>query len=158
MILTTIINYYKIVIIMKIIKRLFGLYREDAELIFVVFGLKLKFKYPGINRLQDICAIPQKYLNHDISFPHPIGICINKNAKIGRNCTIWQNVTIGDGFREKNGSRYPTIGDNVIIYANAVVIGGINIGDNAIIGAGSVVVNDVPANTVVAGNPAKPIH
>ena len=142
----------------KFIKRLFGLYREDAELIFVILGLKLKFKNPGINRLQDICAIPQKYLNHDISFPHPIGICINGNAKIGRNCTIWQNVTIGDGFREKNGSRYPTIGDNVVIYANSVVIGGVNIGDNAIIGAGSVVVNDVPANTVVAGNPAKPIH
>ena len=44
---------------------------------------------------------------------------------------------------------------NVIIFANAVIIGKITIGDNAIIGAGSVVLNNVEANTVVAGNPAK---
>jgi serine O-acetyltransferase len=50
--------------------------------------------------------------------------------------------------------RYPTIGDNVTIYANSVIIGGIKIGDNAIIGAGAVVVKDVPPKAVVAGNPA----
>lgn len=142
----------------KILKRTFAFYKEDAELIFIMLGIKFKFKNPVINRLEDICAIPTKYINSNIHFPHPIGICINGNAKIGNNCTIWQNVTIGDGFKEKNGSRYPTIGDNVVIFANSVVIGGVNIGDNAIIGAGSVVVDDVPANTTVAGNPAKPIH
>ena len=146
--------------IKKIMKRIFAVYKEDGALIFVILGIKIKFKYPGLNRLEEICAIQnlEKLLENNTKFPHPIGIVINKNAKIGKNCTIWQNVTIGDGFRDKNGSRYPIIGDNVEIFANAVIIGGITIGDNAVIGAGSVVVHDVPANAIVAGNPAKIIR
>ena len=41
------------------------------------------------------------------------------------------------------------------IYANSVIIGGVNVGKNSIIGAGSIVINDVPENAIVAGNPAK---
>lgn len=48
-----------------------------------------------------------------------------------------------------------TIGNNVWFGGNCVVLSGITIGDNAVIGAGSVVTKDVPANAVVAGNPAK---
>ncbi|MDO5463801.1 MAG: DapH/DapD/GlmU-related protein [Akkermansia sp.] len=47
------------------------------------------------------------------------------------------------------------VGDNVEIGANVTIIGGVKIGNNSVIGAGSVVVKDVPANCVVAGNPAK---
>lgn len=50
-----------------------------------------------------------------------------------------------------------TIGDRVFIGANAVVQMGVTIGDEAIVGAGAVVTKDVPARTVVAGNPARPI-
>ena len=143
----------------KIIKQVFCIYKEDAELIFTLFGIKIKCKYFCINRLEDICTIPnlQKLLKNGTKFPHPIGIVINDNAKISKNCTIWQNVTIGDGFKEINGLRYPIIGNNVTIFANSVVIGGIVIGDNVTIGAGSVVVKDVAPNTTVAGNPARVI-
>jgi acetyltransferase-like isoleucine patch superfamily enzyme len=47
-----------------------------------------------------------------------------------------------------------TVGDNVWIGANAVILPGVNIGPNCIIGAGSVVNRDVPANSFAAGNPA----
>jgi acetyltransferase-like isoleucine patch superfamily enzyme len=47
------------------------------------------------------------------------------------------------------------IGDNVWIGMNAVVLKGVTIGENSVIGAGAVVTKDVPANVVVAGNPAK---
>ena len=143
----------------KIIGKIFNLYKEDAEIIFVFFGIKMKFKSPTINRLQELCVIPnlKELQEKNTFFPHPIGIVINGNAKIGRNCTIFHNVTIGDSMSGKPENRYPTIGDNVTIYANSVIIGGITIGDNAVIGAGSVVLKDVPPNAVVAGNPAKTI-
>lgn len=50
-----------------------------------------------------------------------------------------------------------TIGNNVFIGAESVVLPGVSIGDNVVIGANSTVTHDVPSNTVVAGNPAKEI-
>lgn len=98
-------------------------------------------------------------MQQNTKFPHLVGIVISRAATIGKNCTIYQNVTIGakdiehgDGLTPAN---YPRIGNNVIIYAGAVVIGGITIGDNAIIGANSVVLSDVPANHIAYGIPAK---
>lgn len=89
-------------------------------------------------------------------FPHPVGIVIGMKVKIGMNCEIYQNVTIGtkDTSDFLNG-KYPEIGNNVIIYPNSLIIGDIKIGDNSIIGAGSVVLSDVPPNSIFAGNPAK---
>jgi len=49
------------------------------------------------------------------------------------------------------------IGDDVWIGGGAIVLGGVTIGDRAIVGAGSVVTRDVPADAVVAGNPARPL-
>lgn len=73
--------------------------------------------------------------------------------KIGKNFSVYQGVTIGRNPKPGRQVNNPTIGDNVIIYANAVVAGGITIGDNVSIGAGAVVMKDVPANSVVMGNP-----
>ena len=47
------------------------------------------------------------------------------------------------------------IEDGAVIGAHAVLVGGVRIGRNAMVGANSVVLKDVPANTVVLGNPAK---
>ena len=143
--------------IKNFISKVFNIYKNDGEIVFVIFGIKMKFKSPTINRLEDVCIIPQlkELLEKNTYFPHPIGIVINKNVKFGKNCVIFQNVTIGDNCSGKSENKYPTIGDNVVIYANAVVIGGITIGDNAVIGAGAIVTKDVPQNTIVVGNPAK---
>lgn len=83
---------------------------------------------------------------------HGIGTIIGARAKIGDNCLLHQNVTLGD----KNSGR-PTIGDNCIIYAGATIIGDINIGNNCIIGANSVVLNSFPDNSIIAGIPARKI-
>lgn len=72
------------------------------------------------------------------------GVHVSAEARIGKNATILQNVTIG-----KNRGKAPTIGDNVFIGANACIIGGVQVGDNVRIGAGAVVVKDVPDNTTV---------
>lgn len=80
-------------------------------------------------------------------FPHGLrGVFISTHAEIGRNCTIYQNVTIGS-----NGGGAPIIGNDVLIGAGAVVIGPIKIGDGVKIGAGATVAKDVlQGQTVVA--------
>ena len=84
------------------------------------------------------------------NLPHGLnGIIVSHNAVIGENCTIFHQVTIGEG---RGGA--PVIGKNVLIGAGAKVIGGVRIGDNVRIGAGCVVMQDVPNNTTVL--PAAP--
>lgn len=68
---------------------------------------------------------------------------------VGRNFEFYQNVTVGWG---RLGM--PTIGDNVKIYAGAVVAGKIHIGNNVRISANAFVRTDVPDNSLVYGNPA----
>lgn len=73
---------------------------------------------------------------------------------MGKNCTVYQNVTIGRGkMRDKTST--PVIGDNVTIYSGAIVVGGVHIGNNAVIGAGAVVVKDVPDNATVVSQPMR---
>ena len=145
----------------KLIELLFGLYKENGQLVVKIFGIKMKFKWANINQLEDVCCIQNlpKLKEQNTYFPHPVGIVIHPDVKIGKNCTIYQYVTIGRGkYIEKNKSDVTALGDNVKIYANSVVTNGIKVGNNVTIGAGSIVLKDVPDNTVVAGNPARIIR
>ncbi|MFD2823327.1 DapH/DapD/GlmU-related protein [Lacinutrix iliipiscaria] len=83
---------------------------------------------------------------------HPFGTVVNAKT-IGKNFQFRNNLTIGN--KGNDNTLIPTIGNNVTVGANAVIIGEITIGDNVVVGAGSVVVKDVPSNCVVVGNPAK---
>lgn len=86
---------------------------------------------------------------------HGTGTVINPTAVIGDNVTMRHCTTIGSS---KSGGGAPTIGNNVDIGCNVVIIGEITIGDNVVIGAGSVVTKSIPSNVVVVGNPAKIIR
>lgn len=72
------------------------------------------------------------------------GIVIAGGAKIGKNCEISHQVTIG---RSKNG--VPTIGNNVYIGPGAKIFGNIKVGNNVRIGANCVVFENVPDNATV---------
>ena len=85
------------------------------------------------------------------TFPHGYhGIFISGGAKIGNNCTIFHQVTIGSNtLPDTKNPGAPTIGDNVYIGAGAKIIGGIHIGNNVRIGANCVVSKDIPDNSTV---------
>ncbi|PEC51930.1 serine acetyltransferase [Bacillus sp. AFS096315] len=96
------------------------------------------------------------YIGHDSIFsgipifPHGInGVFISGGSKIGSNCVIFQQVTIGSNTIPGSNTGSPTIGDNCYIGAGAKIIGNITIGNNVRIGANCVVFKDVPDNSVV---------
>lgn len=82
--------------------------------------------------------------------PHPNGIVIHPDARIGPNCLIFQQVTIGT--RGNGGA--PVIGGHVDIGAGAKILGPVKIGNHAVIGANAVVMSDVPDYCVAVGVPA----
>jgi len=113
---------------------------------------------------------------------------IQKNARVGKNCKISSHtficegvpieddVFVGHGVTFINDS-YPRATTNgqlqteqdwkvettvvkrgVSIGSAATILANVTIGENALIGAGSVVTRDVPANTIVAGNPARQLR
>jgi len=84
---------------------------------------------------------------------HGAGVVIGETSEIGEDVLIYQGVVLGGTSLEKK-KRHPTIGNNVVIGAGAILLGPIKVGDNAKIGAGSVVIKDVPPNTTVVGVPA----
>ena len=82
---------------------------------------------------------------------------VNPNAKIGKDCKIMSDVTIGISGRYKSDGS-PTIGDNVFIGTGARILGGIQIANGVVIGANSVVIKDIiEPNITVAGIPAKKV-
>jgi acetyltransferase-like isoleucine patch superfamily enzyme len=87
-------------------------------------------------------------------------------VEIGRNCIFTDGVRLYTHgldwrvLREKYGELLSSsgkivVGDNVFIGANTTILKGVKIGSNTIIGAGSVVTNDIPSDSVAAGNPCK---
>lgn len=80
------------------------------------------------------------------------GTCTIIGARrIGRNCWINQQVTIG----YTNDTDCPTLGDNVNVGCGAKILGNVRVGDNVKVGANAVVVKDVPDNCTVVGVPAR---
>ena len=89
-------------------------------------------------------------LGGGLLLPHPNGIVIHPCAKIGPNCLIFQQVTLGT----RGGLEVPEIGGHVDIGAGAKLLGGIHIGKNSLIVANAVVLIDVPAAAQSVGVPA----
>ncbi|MDO8510938.1 MAG: DapH/DapD/GlmU-related protein [Nanoarchaeota archaeon] len=113
---------------------------------------------------------PSADIPYSTRFPHYYGISIAA-CKIGENCLIRQNTTIGGKFSysleegkkrktitmEERRKVNPVIGSHVDIGANTCILGPVKVGDHAVIGAGSVVLEDVEPYSVYSGVPAKKI-
>lgn len=114
----------------------------------------LPFLIRGFMRVIFACDIPcSTSIGDGTLFPHhALGVVINPYAVIGKNCVIRQNCTIGG---RKGIMTLPVLEDNVSLGAGAMVLGPVRIGANSEIGAGAVVIDDIPANSVAVGVPAR---
>lgn len=83
-------------------------------------------------------------------------IVVNPGARIGYNFNIAQGCLVGNAQGKRAG--VPTIGNNVFMGANSIIIGGVAIGDNCLIAPGAFVNFDMPDNSIAIGNPAKLIR
>ena len=83
-------------------------------------------------------------------------IVINPDAIIGKNFNINQGCLIGNAKGKHEG--VPTIGNNVFMSANSIIIGNVHIGNDVLIAPGAFINFDVPDNSIVIGNPGKIIQ
>ncbi len=140
--------------------------------------------FEGINQI--VCQLfgkadPSTFLNPPFYCDYGSNIFVGKNCFINYNCTILDNgiVTMGDNcmlapnvsIYTAGHTLYPTlrnmgyeygipvtIGDNVLIGGNTVILPGVSIGSNVVIGAGSVVTKDIPDWSLAAGNPCRVVR
>jgi len=84
---------------------------------------------------------------------HSCGIVVNARVKGGNDIMLESGVVIGEEKRN-----CPVLGDNIFVGSGAKIIGGVTIGNNVTIGANAVVVKDVPSNVTAGGVPAKIIR
>lgn len=87
-------------------------------------------------------------------------VTFGDDVLVAPNCSFITSGHSTDSKKRKERMSYAkpiTIGNNVWIGANVMVLAGVTIGDNSVIGAGSVVTKDVPANVLAAGTPCKVI-
>lgn len=109
--------------------------------------------YRSLEKKGSFIGVLAEFKNRPV-FPHgAVGVFISNGAKIGENCVIFHQVTIGSNtLGDSKHKGYPVIGDNCYIGAGAKIIGNVRIGDNVRIGANCVVVEDVESNSVVVLN------
>jgi serine O-acetyltransferase len=88
-------------------------------------------------------------IGRGLFLPHTAGVVLAGLSKLGAHCVITPGVVLGTDGR----GNAPTVGRNVYIGANAVIVGSVVVGDNATVGAGTVVTRDVPPFGLVLGNP-----
>lgn len=119
----------------RLLLRLMGLkFRKFSRLWQALLGIEIPDPFPK-----------------GLILPHPYGVVINFSSKIGENCRIYQNVTIGSNQL----GNVPIIGSNVTIYAGACVIGDVKVGNDVVVGANAVVIRDVPDGMIAVGVPAR---
>jgi serine O-acetyltransferase len=96
---------------------------------------------------------PGATLGHPVVIDHGTGIVIGETAEIGNNVKLYQGVTLGALSVAKtlaSHKRHPTIENDVVIYANATILGGETvIGRGSVIGGNVWITTSVPANSIV---------
>lgn len=88
---------------------------------------------------------------------HGMGVVIGETTIVGDDVLLYKGVVLG-GTSLESKKRHPTIGNNVVVGTNAIVLGDIEIGENCKIGAGSVVTKPAPPNSTIVGIPGRTLQ
>jgi serine O-acetyltransferase len=113
---------------------------------------RIPFCGPAIARwnqfLTGVDISPAAEIGAGLKIAHGTGIVIGWRARLGRGCTLMQNVTLGAPTVARLEAM-PTIGERVVLGAGCAVIGDVKVGDDCFVGALALVTEDVPAGTKV---------
>ncbi len=109
-----------------------------------------------VHRRTGIDIHPGASIASSCSIDHGTGLIIGETSVIGRNVSLYHNVTLGarsvsPEFRGRK--RHPTIGDNVVIYPGSTILGDITVGSGSIIGGNSFLLESCPPNTRIHTKP-----
>lgn len=122
--------------------------------LYLPYVLWLKLRFDRLSQRLGF-SIPINVFGPGLSIAHYGTIVVNGNARIGRNCRIQEDVTIG---ATSGHTEAPQLGDNVFIGSGARLFGSIRIADDIAIGGGSVVTHSfTEPGVTIAGVPAKKI-
>jgi acetyltransferase-like isoleucine patch superfamily enzyme len=136
----------------------------------LVFGERVRLSgKPSIGFCNRICARPELVVGSDTFIGHGCGFSIARSVHIGNHCLLASGVGIRDydghpldarrrragEFVDPQDIRPVVIGDDVWLGAGALILKGVTVGARSIVAAGAIVTRDVPADAVVAGNPAR---
>jgi serine O-acetyltransferase len=124
-----------------------------------LYSIKLRFFARLISQigrfLTGIEIHPGAKIGKGLFIDHGSAIVIGETAELGVNCVLFHNVTLG-GTGKHIGKRHPTVGNDVLIGTGATLLGPITVGDNVKIGAESVIImHDIPSDCTVVGAPGK---
>jgi serine O-acetyltransferase len=103
-----------------------------------------------ILRPRESCYVGGGPVGPGLYLLHAFSTIVNAET-MGSDCFIANGVTVG---ADVAGNR-PRVGNQVAVYANATILGGVTIGDYALVGANALVIDDVPAGATVGGVPAR---
>ena len=123
--------------------------------------IKFRFLARCISQWSRFCTgieiHPGATIGRGLFIDHGAGIVVGETTIIGDYCMLYQGVTLG-GTGKETGKRHPTLGDDVMVGAGAIVLGPVSIGSHAKIAAGAVVLSDIPPQSTAVGVPARVVR
>ena len=130
-------------------------YRIAHELFNLGYKLAARMMTEEAHSKTGIDIHPAAQLASPLFIDHGTGIVVGETTISGKNLKLYQGVTLGAlslkcGAHLKGSKRHPTIGENVIIYAGASILGNITIGNNVTIGSNVFITESIPDNVKVS--------
>lgn len=149
-------TYGEVILCYPVIKALIN-HRVAHELLTIGVPLIPRMMAEMAHAETGIDIHPGATIGEYFTIDHGTGVVIGETCIIGKNVKLYQGVTLGarsfplddDGNPIKGIARHPVLGDNVVIYSNATLLGRISIGEGCVIGANIWITEDIPAYTKI---------